>query len=154
MKEEFADAVANGGGIYAVGYCFGAKYVLLLGSEVDSQTTDGAKSPDVQAEEGTVKQGAQIKCGAIAHGTQISKEEMEGITVPVCFVAVEDDSLFPDEVREAGKKALEARKAEFELRVYPSVPHGFAVLGDYEDQKIVQAQGEAFQQMLAWLKAH
>ena len=23
-KEEFADAVANGGGIYAVGYCFGA----------------------------------------------------------------------------------------------------------------------------------
>ena len=154
MKEEFADAVANGGGIYAVGYCFGAKYVLLLGAELNSQTVESTKSPESQAEEGTVSQGPQIKCGAIAHGTQISQEEMEGIRVPVCFVAVEEDSLFPDEVREAGKKALEARKAEFELSVYPGVPHGFAVLGDYEDQKIVQAQGEAFQQMLGWLKAH
>ena len=151
MKDEFADAVANGGGIYAVGYCFGAKYVLLLGSDVD---VDGAKSADVQAEEGTVKQGPQIKCGAIAHGTQISKEEMEGIAVPVCFVAVEGDSLFPDEVREAGKKGLEARKAEFELSVYEGVPHGFAVLGDYAEEKIVKAQGEAFAQMLGWLKAH
>ena len=154
VKEEFADAVANGGGIYAVGYCFGAKYVLLLGAELNSQTVENTKSPESQAEEGTVSQGPQIKCGAIAHGTQISQEEMEGIRVPVCFVAVEEDSLFPDEVREAGKKALEARKAEFELSVYPGVPHGFAVLGDYEDQKIVKAQGEAFQQMLGWLKAH
>ena len=154
VKEEFADAVANGGGIYAVGYCFGAKYVLLLGSSLDSQTVEGAKSPESQAEEGTVKQGPQIKCGAIAHGTQISQEEMEGMRVPVCIVAVEDDSLFPDEVREAGKKGLEARKAEFEVSVYPGVPHGFAVLGDYEDQKIVKAQGEAFLQMLGWLKAH
>lgn len=24
-KEEFADAVANGGGVYGVGYCFGAR---------------------------------------------------------------------------------------------------------------------------------
>jgi len=29
-KEEFAGAVANDGGVYAVGYCFGGKYVLLL----------------------------------------------------------------------------------------------------------------------------
>ena len=32
-KEEFADAIANGGGIYAAGYCFGAKYALLLAGE-------------------------------------------------------------------------------------------------------------------------
>jgi hypothetical protein len=28
------------------------------------------------------------------------------------------------------------------------------VTGNYEDQSIVKAQGEAFSQMLAWLKAH
>jgi dienelactone hydrolase len=154
VKEEFADAVANGGGIYAVGYCFGARYVLLLGSELDQSTIDGQKSPEVQAEEGTVKQGPQIKVGAIAHGTQISKEEIENTSVPVCIVAVEGDSLFPDEVREEGRKALETKGLEHEVKVYPGVPHGFAVLGDYEDAKIVQAQGEAFQQMLAWLQAH
>lgn len=154
VKEEFADAVANGGGIYAVGYCFGARYVLLLGSELPQATLEGEKSTEEQAEEGTVKQGPQIKVGAIAHGTQISKEEIEGCNVPVCIVAVEGDSLFPDDVREEGRKALEAKKLEHEVKVYPNVPHGFAVLGDYEDSKIVQAQGEAFQQMLGWLKGH
>jgi dienelactone hydrolase len=69
-------------------------------------------------------------------------------------VAVESDPLFPDEVREAGKKDMEERGLDHELKVYPSVPHGFAVTGNYEDQSIVQAQKEAFSQMLAWLKAH
>ena len=154
VKEEFADAVANGGGIYAIGYCFGAKYVLLLGSELDKEAMEGLRSPESQAEEGMVRQGPQIKAGAIAHGVQISKEEMENTSVPVCIVAVQDDSLFPDEVREEGRKAMEAKGLEHEVKVYPGVPHGFAVLGDYENGKIVQAQGEAFQQMLGWLKSH
>ena len=70
-KEEFADAVANGEGIYAVGYCFGAKYVLLLGSilpdtEAHGQTSDGK-------EEGVVKNGPGIKAGAIAHGKSLDR---------------------------------------------------------------------------------
>ena len=154
VKEEFADAVANGGGIYAVGYCFGAKYILLLGSELDQDTLEGQKSPQAQAEEGMVKSGPLIKAGAIAHGTQVSKEDVANTSVPMCIVAVKDDPLFPDEVREEGTKALEAKKLEHEVKVYPGVPHGFAVFGDYQDSKIVDAQKEAFQQMLAWLKSH
>ena len=154
VKEEFADAVANGEGIYAVGYCFGAKYVLLLGSSLDKEAAEGLRSPESQAEEGMVNQGPQIKVGAIAHGTQITKEEMEGMSVPVCVVAVEGDALFPDHVREEGQKAMKAKNLDHELKVYPGVPHGFAVFGDYEDSKIVEAQGAAFQQMLGWLKSH
>ncbi|KAK5168847.1 uncharacterized protein LTR77_006156 [Saxophila tyrrhenica] len=154
VKEEFADAVANGGGIYAVGYCFGARYVLLLGSELDKEAASGLRSPDAAAEEGMVRQGAQIKAGAIAHGTQIGKEDLEGVSVPLCIVAVKDDSLFPDHIRDEGKKALEAKKLEHEMKVYPGVPHGFAVYGDYDDEKIKQSQEEAFKQMLDWLKSH
>ena len=154
MKEEYADAVANGGGVYCVGYCFGAKYVLLLGSELDQNVLEGQKSPEAEAEEGMVKAGPLIKVGAIAHGTQIAKEDMAGTKVPVCVVAVRDDPLFPDEVREEGVKAMEEKKVEHEVKVYSGVPHGFAVLGDYEDGKIVEAQKEAFQQMLGWLKSH
>ena len=154
VKEEFADAVANGGGIYAVGYCFGARYVLLLGSDLDKEAAQGLRSPEAAAEEGMVRQGAQIKAGAIAHGTQIGKEDLQGMSVPVCIVAVENDTLFPDDVREAGKKALEEKKLEHEVTVYPDVPHGFAVYGDYADDKIKQKQAESFQQMLAWLRAH
>ena len=69
-KEEFADAVANGGGIYAVGYCFGGKYVLLLGSELPDTVAHGQASKD--EEQGMATSGPQIKAGAIAHGADIS----------------------------------------------------------------------------------
>ncbi|KAK4548961.1 hypothetical protein LTR36_008734 [Oleoguttula mirabilis] len=154
VKEEFADAVANGGGIYAVGYCFGAKYVLLLGADLHADVAHGQRAPESDAEEGTLRQGPQIKCGAIAHGTQIMQQDMADVTVPMCVVAVEDDPLFPDRVRNEGLEAMKAKKLEHEFRVYPDVPHGFAVLGDYADGGIVEKQGQAFQQMLGWLKAH
>ena len=63
-KEEFADAVANGGGIYAVGYCFGGKYVLLLGSDLP----DGAVLPQKDVEQGMANNKPLIKTGALAHG--------------------------------------------------------------------------------------
>lgn len=65
-KEEFADAVANGDGIYAVGYCFGGKYVLLLGAELPDTVAKGQALKD--EEQGITKSGAQIRAGAVAHG--------------------------------------------------------------------------------------
>lgn len=70
-KEEFADAVANGGGIYAVGYCFGGKYVLLLGSELPDTVAHGQAANDV--EQGVIKTGPLVKAGALAHGKLVSK---------------------------------------------------------------------------------
>jgi dienelactone hydrolase len=64
-KEEFADAVANGGGIYAVGYCFGAKYVLRLSAELSDTEAHGQVS---DTEPGIVKKEPAIKAAAIAHG--------------------------------------------------------------------------------------
>ena len=65
-KENFADAVANGGGVYAVGYCFGGKYILLLGSEVPDTVAWGQAVKD--EEQGMAKAGPMIKAGALAHG--------------------------------------------------------------------------------------
>lgn len=154
IKEEYADAVANGGGIYAVGYCFGAKYALLLGSSLHKDAVVGQRSPETQAEEGMVKQGPQVKCAVIAHGTVITKQDLEGVEVPLSIVAVKDDSLFPDEIREAGVDAIKGKKVEVEQTVYDGVPHGFAILGDYEEPSIKEKQAKAFQQMLQFLKKH
>lgn len=65
-KEEFADAVANGGGLYAVGYCFGAKYVLLLGSELPDSVAQSQATKD--EEQAPAKPAPVIKVGALAHG--------------------------------------------------------------------------------------
>lgn len=82
-KDEYADAVANGGGIYAAGYCFGAKYVLMLA---------GGQPPT-------------IKVGAIAHGTPplllppvfhlhvfaatlVTRDDLKAIKAPISMVCV------------------------------------------------------------------
>ena len=72
-KEEFADAIANGGGIYAVGYCFGAKYVLLLGAELPDTEAHGQTAGE--SEQGVVKKEPVVKVGTIAHGTYLWQQE-------------------------------------------------------------------------------
>ena len=68
--------------------------------------------------------------------------------------AIENDQLFPDEIRESGKEYLEEKHIEHEIRVYSGVPHGFAVAGEYHDQEIQAEQKAAFEQMVSWLKGH
>lgn len=148
-KEEFADAIANGGGIYAVGYCVGAKYVLLLAGEPPGEYMEG------QADEiGMVKHGHVIKAGAVAHAAQVTPDDLAGVKAPVYLICVENDPLFPDEVRQAGMETLEKNQVEHKVKVYPEVPHGFAVVGDYSDPMIKEAQQQAFGQMLGFLQAH
>ncbi|KAL9129150.1 MAG: hypothetical protein Q9217_002325 [Psora testacea] len=149
-KEEFADAVANGGGIYAVGYCFGGKYVCLLGSELPDTIAHGQATKDEEA--GVVKSGPLIKAGALAHGTLITKEDLEAVKSPISVACVENDQLFPDDVRSAGQEHWEKEKIEHEVKIYQGVPHGFAVVGEYKDPKIQEAQKSAFEQMVSWLK--
>lgn len=152
-KEEFADAVANGGGVYAVGYCFGGKYVCLLAAELPDSAAHGQAPPNDE-EAGMAKAEPLIKAGALAHGTLITSEDLQVIKSPISMACVENDQLFPDDVRNAGQSHLEENKVKHEVKVYSGVPHGFAVVGEYEDPKIQDAQKEAFKQMLEWLKAH
>jgi len=150
--EEFADAVASGGGVYCVGYCFGAKYCLQLAGQRADTGLWGQKLADEEA--GMVQKGPYIKAGAIAHGTLVTKDDLEGLKSPVILICVENDQLFPDDVRAKGEEYLKAHGVEHEIKIFPGVPHGFAVVGDYEESHIRHAQEQAFDQMLSWLKAH
>lgn len=151
-KDEFADAVANGGGIYSVGYCFGGRMTLLLAGEKPDTVMWGQQVKDEEA--GVVNKGPYIKAGAVAHATLVAREDFEGTKSPLAFICVENDQLFSGEVREFGEKKLNEENIESEWKTYSGVPHGFGVYGEYEDTKIKMAQAEAFDQMLAWLKAH
>ncbi|KAF2661657.1 alpha/beta-hydrolase [Lophiostoma macrostomum CBS 122681] len=153
-KDEFADAVANGGGIYGVGYCFGAKYILILAGLTPNPASWGQPATQ-DVEQAAVKKEPAIRAGAVAHGTMVTKEELEAIQAPVYIAAVKDDPLFPeDEVLTPGRRALEKNSVEHEIQVFEGVPHGFAVLGDYDDPKIKQSQVQAFDQMIGWIKGH
>lgn len=151
-KEKFSDAVKNGDGVYAVGYCIGGRYILHLGS--DRSVPTGGQGPAADAEAGEVKKGPFIKVGAIAHGASVIPDDFNGIKVPISLVCVENDPLFPEEVRTHGEDVMSKANLEHEVQVYPGVPHGFAVVGEYQDASIQEAQTTAYEQMLKWIKEH
>lgn len=182
-KDEFADAVSNGGGIYAAGYCFGGRYVLLLAAErkpveVGGGLLGGGQKPADEEAGAPATQGPYIKAGAIAHATLVAQDDFEGLKSPVSLICVENDPLFPDDVRKYGEDYLSKAGLDHEVQVYPGVPHGknkqqeetptsyynhsltdliypgFAVVGDYGDITIQEAQSAAYEQMLKWLKDH
>lgn len=138
-KDEFADAVANGGGIYAAGYCFGGRYVLLLAAERKAVAGDGGgfaagllsaggtqQKPADEESGGAAAQnhGPYIKAGALAHATLVARDDFEGLKAPVSLACVENDPLFPDDVRKYGEDHLSKAGVEHEVQVYPGVPHG------------------------------
>lgn len=153
-KEEFADAVANGGGIYGIGYCFGAKYILILAGEHSDPVAWGQTAPKDE-EQGAGTKEPVLRAGAVAHPTMLTKEDMEHVKSPVFIAAVENDPMLSeDEVLTPGRRAMESNKIEHEIQVFSGVPHGFAVVGDYDDPKIKQSQEQAFGQMLGWIQGH
>lgn len=115
-NDHYADAAKFGGGIYAVGYCVGGRFVLLLGKE--TKVTGG----DEETAERTV--GPFIKAGAVAHAASVVPDDFKDIKVPLSLVCVEDDPLFPDEVRTNGEDIMSDANLEHEVSVYPGVPHG------------------------------
>ncbi|KAF4549030.1 Hypothetical protein D9617_24g017440 [Elsinoe fawcettii] len=171
-REMFADAVASGGGVYGAGYCFGGRYILLLLSELPDDVVNGTRdvgaalpSPSkksgeegfeaaVKSEEGMVGKGPWIKAGVLAHGTAVGKDDFAGLKEggKLGIVAVKDDGLFTDEVRDFGIGLAKEKGVHVEEKVWEGVPHGFAVVGEYPDQKVKTAQTEAFDMMAEFLE--
>ena len=86
-KDEFADAVSNGGGVYGVGYCFGAKYILALAGEHPAAAMHEQRQQHDE-EQIMAKKEPLLKAGAIAHGTLITREDLLAIHAPICMVCV------------------------------------------------------------------
>ena len=131
VRDEYADAVTYGGGVYAVGYCVGGRYVLLLGAEkqdplwtgagADAAAVADAESVATPANDGT---GSLIKAGAVAHVAQAMASDFATLATPVSFVCVENDPLFSQELRVAAEETMAVRELEHQVAVYPGVPHG------------------------------
>lgn len=151
VREQFADAVANGGGIYGVGYCFGAKYVLLLCGELADSVVAGQKAPEDEQERGEVVHGPALKAGAVAHGTLVTREDLEAVRRPVVMVCCRDDPVFPEAIVVKGRESFEKNGVENKIQFFDA-PHGFAVVGDYESEEIKKDQKEAFELMSDFLE--
>lgn len=116
----------------AVGFCFGGWGVLRLAAEnlVDA-----------------------IVC---AHPTGTTKEDLDGVGVPIMFLAPERDTVFPDELKEYAFKALLSKKSvPFEWIHFPGVAHGCMTKGDEkvegEREAMAKGKGAAVRWWGEWL---
>ena len=119
-REDYAESVRHGDGIYAAGYCVGARFVMLLAQENEKIGGDEESAKE--------SEGPYIKAGALAHAASVIPDDFKGLKAPLSFVCVENDPLFPDEVRSAGEDAMADASLEHEVQVYPGVPHGKLII--------------------------
>ncbi|KAF2458865.1 dienelactone hydrolase family protein [Lineolata rhizophorae] len=116
----------------ALGYCFGAKYLIRhLRSE-------------------------NMAAGYVAHPSFVTAEELRGIRCPLSIAAAEQDDIFTDEKRKETEGILREVGAERGLKwticMYSGTRHSFAVRADQNDERASWAAEEAMGQALRWVK--
>ncbi|EXK76739.1 hypothetical protein FOQG_18531 [Fusarium oxysporum f. sp. raphani 54005] len=111
--------------IGAVGYCFGAKYVVR-------HYQNG------------------IQAGYIAHPSFIDEHELAAITGPLSIAAAQTDAIFPAHMRHRSEEILIQTGLPFQINLFSGVEHGFAVRGDPTVQVQRFAKEHAFYQAIAW----
>ncbi|KAH7909058.1 Alpha/Beta hydrolase protein [Hygrophoropsis aurantiaca] len=90
----------------AVGYCFGASFVMDL-----------AASGDIEA-------------GALAHPAFLDESHFEKLNRPLLLSCAEDDFTFPLTSRRRAEDIMVANKSRYYFQVFAGVKHGFAIRGD------------------------
>ncbi|PHH93318.1 hypothetical protein CDD83_7103 [Cordyceps sp. RAO-2017] len=111
--------------IAAVGYCFGAKYVVRH-----------------------YKSG--IKCGYVAHPSFVEEDELAAISGPLSIAAAETDAIFPNDKRHRSEEILVKTKQPYQINLYCGVEHGFAVRGEVNVKVQKFAREQALKQALTW----
>ncbi|KAI6358413.1 hypothetical protein MCOR25_007345 [Pyricularia grisea] len=111
--------------IGAVGYCFGAKYVVRH-----------------------YKNG--INVGFVAHPSDVTEEELDAIPGPLAIAAAETDSIFTSEKRHLSEELLKRSGKPYQINLYSGVLHGFAVRGNMSNKIERYAKEQAFVQAVTW----
>jgi dienelactone hydrolase len=125
----YLHATFPGRRIAAVGYCFGAKYLVRH-----------------------MRGPGSIEAGFVAHPSYVEEEELASARGPFSIAAAETDLIFPVEKRIRSEEILKERGEPWSISVYGGVKHGFAIRGDHSDERNVWAEEEAFAQAVRFLE--
>ncbi|KAF3399451.1 hypothetical protein DPV78_006185 [Talaromyces pinophilus] len=118
--------------IAAVGYCFGAKYVVRHLHPKQNK----------------------IDVGYVAHPSFIEADELKAIGGPFSISAAETDTIFPAEKRHESESILKETGLPYQINLYSGVEHGFAVRAELSNKVAKYAKENAFLQALAWFEEH
>lgn len=110
----------------AIGYCFGAKYVIR-----------------------NLTQSRPLDAGAIAHPSFVTIDEVKAIKKPLIISAAETDPIFTTDLRRQTEDELaKLDSVRYELTLFSNTSHGFAVKGDISDPLVKYAKEKALNDQL------
>ncbi|KAF9883470.1 hypothetical protein FE257_003420 [Aspergillus nanangensis] len=116
--------------VASVGYCFGGKYVCRF-----------------------LKDG-KLDVGYTAHPSFVTKEELAGITGPLSIAAAEIDQIFTTQLRHESEDILIKTGQPWQINLFSTVSHGFAVRADLSNEHIKWAKEQAFRQAVVWFNQY
>jgi len=117
--------------IGAVGYCFGAKYMVRF-----------------------MPKGKGIDVGYCAHPSFVEEDELRGISGPLSIAAAETDTIFTKEKRHKSEEILVETKQPYQINLFSGVSHGFSVRCDTSKKHEKFAKEQAFLQAVTWFDEH
>jgi dienelactone hydrolase len=86
----------------------------------------------------------------MAHPSFVEEEELASIKGPLSIAAAESDKIFTADKRHLSEEILQKRGKPYQINLYSSVAHGFAVRCDLSKEIEVFAKNEAFSQAVRW----
>jgi dienelactone hydrolase len=113
-----------------------------------------------------------LDAGYVAHPSFVTSEELLAITNPLSIAAAgesypfdhrlhyrnwtdrseEIDNIFTRDKRSQSEQILAEIKVPYQINLYGSVSHGFAVKGDLSIKDVKFATDQAFEQAVTWFK--
>ncbi|KAK5048374.1 hypothetical protein LTR84_006044 [Exophiala bonariae] len=92
----------------AIGFCFGGWGAFRLGA----------------------KDRSLVDCISVAHPTNLEKDEILNINVPVQIMAPEFDPMFTEELKVYSNQTIPTLGVPYDYQFFPGIEHAFAVRGN------------------------
>ncbi|KAI0640315.1 Alpha/Beta hydrolase protein [Trametes polyzona] len=115
---------------FAVGYCFGAPFVMNLLAE------------------------DWVTAGAFAHPAFLDEGHFERIKRPLLMSSPEDDFTFPHAARRRAEDILVERRATYFVQIFGGASHGFATRPDPALRAERWAKEESARAVVQWFDHH
>ncbi|KAF6744573.1 Alpha/Beta hydrolase protein [Ephemerocybe angulata] len=110
----------------AVGYCFGAPYVM------DLSATN------------------QVVAGAFAHPSSLTEDHFNRLKKPLLLSCAESDSSFPNKSRRRAEDILAAGHSTYHVQIFSGTTHGFATRGNLTVENELWAKEESARSVIMW----
>ncbi|XP_004290676.1 PREDICTED: endo-1,3;1,4-beta-D-glucanase-like [Fragaria vesca subsp. vesca] len=113
--------------IGAAGFCWGGKVVVEL-----------SKSDCIQA-------------AVLLHPSRVTVDDIKEVKAPIAVLGAEFDKISPPELLKQFEEVLSTKPdVSGYVKIFPGVPHGWAVRYKDDDETAVKLANEAHQDMLDW----